>query len=66
MSGIAIVVVFLALAGLMVARKLPALLAVPLMAIAMAALAGNAPVESPKRSSPTRPSSAATVRWCSR
>jgi hypothetical protein len=43
MSGVAIVVVFLALAGLMVARKLPALLAVPLMAIAMAALAGNAP-----------------------
>ena len=43
MSGIAIVVVFLLLAGLMVARKLPALLAVPLMAIAMAALAGNAP-----------------------
>ncbi len=43
MSGIAIVLVFLLLAGLMVARKLPALLAVPLMAIAMAALAGNAP-----------------------
>ena len=43
MSGIAIVAVFLLLAGLMVARKLPALLAVPLMAIAMAALAGNAP-----------------------
>ena len=43
MSGIAIVAVFLALAALMVARKLPALLAVPLMAIAMAALAGNAP-----------------------
>jgi hypothetical protein len=41
MSGVAIVVVFLLLAGLMVARKLPALLAVPLMAIAMAALAGN-------------------------
>ncbi len=43
MSGIAIVAVFLVLAGLMVARKLPALLAVPLMAIAMAAIAGNAP-----------------------
>jgi hypothetical protein len=43
MSGIAIVLVFLLLAGLMVARKLPALLAVPLMAIAMAALAGNTP-----------------------
>jgi len=43
MSGVAIVAVFLLLAGLMVARKLPALLAVPLMAIAMAALAGNAP-----------------------
>jgi hypothetical protein len=43
MSGIAIVAVFLLLAGLMVARKLPALLAVPLMAIAMAAIAGNAP-----------------------
>ncbi len=44
MSGIAIVLVFLLLAGLMVARKLPALLAVPLMAIAMAAIAGNTPV----------------------
>ncbi len=43
MSGIAIVLVFLLLAGLMVARKLPALLAVPLMAIAMAAIAGNTP-----------------------
>jgi hypothetical protein len=32
--------VFLALAGLMIARKLPALLAVPLMALATAALAG--------------------------
>jgi hypothetical protein len=40
LSGIAIVVVFLALAGLMIARKLPALLAVPLMALATAALAG--------------------------
>ncbi|MBV8748632.1 MAG: hypothetical protein JO103_02845 [Candidatus Eremiobacteraeota bacterium] len=40
LSGVAIVVVFLALAGLMIARKLPALLAVPLMALAMAALAG--------------------------
>ena len=36
----AIVFVFLALAGLMIARKLPALLAVPLMALATAALAG--------------------------
>ena len=40
LSGVAIVVVFLALAGLMIARKLPALLAVPLMALATAALAG--------------------------
>ncbi|MDB5041399.1 MAG: hypothetical protein JWN27_2125 [Candidatus Eremiobacteraeota bacterium] len=40
MSGILIVVVFLVLAGLMIARKLPALLAVPLMAVATAALAG--------------------------
>jgi hypothetical protein len=40
LSGIAIIVVFLALAGLMIARKLPALLAVPLMALATAALAG--------------------------
>jgi hypothetical protein len=43
MTGIAIVLVFLLLAGLMVARKLPALLAVPLMAVAMAAIAGGAP-----------------------
>ena len=40
MSGLAIVAVFLVLAGLMIARKLPALLAVPLMALATAALAG--------------------------
>jgi hypothetical protein len=40
LSGIAIVAVFLALAALMIARKLPALLAVPLMALATAALAG--------------------------
>jgi hypothetical protein len=40
LSGVAIIVVFLALAGLMIARKLPALLAVPLMALATAALAG--------------------------
>lgn len=40
LSGIAIVLVFLALAGLMIARKLPALIAVPLMALATAALAG--------------------------
>src|ERR1700687_5791588 len=42
MTGIAIVLVFLVLAGLMVARKLPALLAVPLMALAMNAIAGGA------------------------
>jgi hypothetical protein len=40
LSGLAIVAVFLVLAGLMIARKLPALLAVPLMALATAALAG--------------------------
>ena len=40
MSGVLIVVLFLVLAGLMIARKLPALLAVPLMAIATAAIAG--------------------------
>jgi len=40
LSGVAIVLVFLALAGLMIARKLPALLAVPVMALATAALAG--------------------------
>ena len=40
MSGILILAVFLVLAGLMIARKLPALLAVPLMALATAALAG--------------------------
>ncbi len=40
LSGVAIVAVFLLLAGLMIARKLPALLAVPLMALATAALAG--------------------------
>jgi hypothetical protein len=40
LSGIAIVGVFLLLAALMIARKLPALLAVPLMALATAALAG--------------------------
>ena len=40
LSGVAIVLVFLALAGLMIARKLPALLAVPLMALATAELAG--------------------------
>jgi hypothetical protein len=43
LTGIAIVAVFLVLVGLMVARKLPALLAVPLMAIAMAAIAGSPP-----------------------
>jgi hypothetical protein len=40
LSGIAIVVVFVALAALMIARRLPALLAVPAMALATAALAG--------------------------
>jgi hypothetical protein len=40
LAGVAIVVVFIALAALMIARKLPALLAVPLMALATAALAG--------------------------
>ena len=43
MSGVAIVAVFVLLAGAMVARVLPALLAVPLMAVAMAALAGSSP-----------------------
>ena len=40
LSGLAIVVVFVALAALMIARRLPALLAVPAMALATAALAG--------------------------
>ena len=40
MTGIAIVAVFLVLAALMIARKLPALLAVPLMALAIGGLAG--------------------------
>ncbi|HEY4440262.1 MAG TPA: hypothetical protein VGN14_07375 [Candidatus Elarobacter sp.] len=40
MSGLLILAVFAVLAGLMIARKLPALLAVPLMALATAALAG--------------------------
>lgn len=40
MTGVLILVVFLTLAALMIARKLPALLAVPLMALATAALAG--------------------------
>ncbi len=40
MTGIAIVAVFAALAALMVTRTLPALLAVPLMALAVGALAG--------------------------
>jgi hypothetical protein len=43
MSGIAIVVVFLLLAALMIARKLPALLAVPVMALAIGAIAGAGP-----------------------
>ncbi|GAC1542600.1 MAG: hypothetical protein NVS2B17_21330 [Candidatus Velthaea sp.] len=43
MTGIAIVVVFLALAVLMIARKLPALLAVPIMAVAIGAIAGAGP-----------------------
>jgi len=40
LTGIAIVAVFLVLAVLMIARKLPALLAVPVMALAIGALAG--------------------------
>jgi hypothetical protein len=40
LTGLAIVAVFAVLAGLMIARKLPALLAVPLMALAIGALAG--------------------------
>jgi hypothetical protein len=47
LSGVAIVVVFLVLAGLMIARKLPALLAVPLMALATAAIAGLPLVHAP-------------------
>ena len=43
MTGIAIVAVFLVLAALMIARKLPALLAVPIMALAIGALAGVGP-----------------------
>ncbi len=40
MSGVAIVVLFLALAAAMIARKLPALLAIPILALGIAALAG--------------------------
>ena len=40
MIGLAIVAFFLALAGAMIARKIPALLAVPLMALGIGALAG--------------------------
>jgi len=40
LAGVAVVAVFLLLAGLMIARKIPALLAVPLMALATAAIAG--------------------------
>ncbi len=40
MTGVAIVGVFLVLAALMIARKLPALLAVPIMALAIGTLAG--------------------------
>jgi hypothetical protein len=43
LTGIAIVAVFLILAALMIARKLPALLAVPLMALAIGGLAGAGP-----------------------
>ncbi len=43
MTGIAIVAVFVLLAGLMIARKLPALLAVPVMALAIGAIAGAGP-----------------------
>ncbi len=42
-AGVAIVVVFLGFAGLMIARILPALLAVPLLALAIAAIAGVPP-----------------------
>jgi len=42
-SGIAIILVFLILAGLMIARKVPALLAVPVMALAIGAIAGAGP-----------------------
>jgi hypothetical protein len=42
-SGIAIVVLFLVLAGAMIARLIPALLAVPLMALGIAAVAGDSP-----------------------
>jgi len=44
-AGIAIVALFLACAGAMVARVLPALLAVPLMALGTAALAGASPTQ---------------------
>jgi hypothetical protein len=44
LTGVAIVAVFVVLAGLMIARKLPALLAVPIMALAIGALAGVGPV----------------------
>ncbi len=43
MTGYAIVAIFVLLAGLMIARVIPALLAVPLMAVAMAAIAGSSP-----------------------
>ena len=45
MTGRAIVAVFLLLAGLMVARNIPALLVVPLLSLAMAAIAGGAPAD---------------------
>ena len=43
MTGVAIVAAFAALAALMIARKLPALLAVPVMALTIGALAGVGP-----------------------
>jgi hypothetical protein len=43
MTGVAIVAAFVVLAALMIARRLPALLAVPIMALAIGALAGVGP-----------------------
>jgi hypothetical protein len=43
MSGIAMLAIFALAAGLMYARLLPALLAVPLMALGIAAVAGAGP-----------------------
>jgi hypothetical protein len=43
LTGVAIVAAFALLAGLMIARKLPALLAVPVMALTIGAIAGVGP-----------------------